>query len=62
MPANNVLFGFFGGIIAFALMHYAKLFGYDVPTDISTALPAAVSVAMAHGWDVWTGENKKPKA
>jgi hypothetical protein len=59
-PANNVIFAFVGGLLATVLLHIAKQYGYVPGEDIASALPAGIALFMAHAWDVYTGDNKKP--
>jgi len=61
-PAANVIFAFIGGCIAYAAVWTARHYGYDVPGDIGSALPGAVAIALAHGWDMVTGDNKHSKS
>lgn len=58
LPANNVIFGFAGGLIAAVVQRYASKWGYDAPDSIANALPGAIAIVLAHAWDVYTGENK----
>lgn len=60
MPATNVIFGFLGGCLAYGLLQAAKHFGYECPPDIADGLPAASALAIAHVWDMYSGDNKKP--
>lgn len=59
LPANNVLFAFAGGFITEIVLHYAEKYGYVPNPDIAQALPGGISLALAHLWDVVSGDNKK---
>lgn len=53
-PANNVLLAYIAGVLATIAMHYAKEIGYEVPSDISNALPAGIAIGLAHLYDTIT--------
>jgi hypothetical protein len=46
----NVIFAFFGGLIATWFLSVAKQSGYVPTSDIIFTLPGAISLALAHGW------------
>lgn len=58
-PQQNVLLGYLSGLAAYALLLIASSIGYEVPVYIANGLPYAIGIAMAHAWDIYTGENKK---
>ena len=60
MPATNIIFAFISYVIAGVAVYYAQhLPGVNIPQSVADALPGGLAVAVAHGWDVWTGDNKK---
>ena len=58
IPANNVIFAFVAGFIVTVVLHYSSQLGYTPSPDVANALPGGVALAIAHAWDMWTGENK----
>lgn len=57
-PAPNILFAFGAGLMSTILLHYARNWGYVPDDDIASALPGAIALALAHGYDMITGDNK----
>lgn len=62
MPAPNVIFAFFGGLITWAVLAVCAHFGYTPSPDVANGLPYATALALAHAWDVYTGDNAAVKA
>lgn len=60
-PATNVQVAAIAGFIAVLVEHICKANAIIIPDDVSTAMPGAIAVLVAHIWDVCTGDNK-PKA
>lgn len=57
-PANNVTAGAFGGFVAVLVLHVCAANNIVIPPDVADALPYAFAVAIAHLYDMFTGENK----
>lgn len=57
MPANNVVAGAVAGAVVTIGQHYMVNYGIQITPDVSNSLTVAVSVGVAHLWDVMTGQN-----
>lgn len=57
-PAGNVTAGAFGGFVAVLVLHICAANNIVIPPDVADALPYAFAMAIAHGYDMITGENK----
>ncbi len=58
-PASNVQAAAVAGFLAAVIEHICEANGIDIPPDVSASLPLALSVVVAHIWDLCTGGNIK---
>lgn len=57
-PANNVTAGAFAGFITVLILHVCAANNIVIPPDVADSLPYAISVVIAHVYDMITGGNK----
>ena len=60
MPAQNVQYAALAAFVVVLLTHILGAYNITMSTDISTSLTGLITVLVAHGVDVLTGQNKPP--
>lgn len=59
IPAGNVQIATIAGFLSVVLEHVFKANGIDLPPDISSAMPAVITIVAAHICDMVTNTKQK---